>query len=91
MSDAWYWQRADEIYGRPRSDWDKAALEVFQHGHVVRAVGTVRPQLHRDVLPTVSKGTSPGAWVMAWVWIPDPTHVEGEEDGKEGNHGETGS
>jgi hypothetical protein len=35
-----------------------------------KALGDAAVEVARD--PEVSKGSNPGAWVSAWIWVPDP-------------------
>ncbi len=72
MADDWYRERAKQLYGRPRTDLAVPAAEVQEHARPERDAGPASPGVYKEEKPTVSKGTNPGAWVMLWVWVPDP-------------------
>lgn len=50
-----------------------------------RAIETLhkKDELEVDESSAVSSGSSPGGWVRAWVWVPDPKNEEtnGKETG----------
>ena len=70
----WYRDRAKELL---KQRGLKDAVEATEMEHQVEpGIGPARPGLFRDEQPMVSSGTAPGAWVMLWMWVPDP-----QEDG----------
>lgn len=83
MTEEWYRDEAKRRYEKPRKDLTKAAAVVRGYADVeLNENGPEKPGVHREEKPTVSCGTHPGAWVMLWVWVPDPPPEE-DESGEE--------
>lgn len=79
MTEDWYRGEARRRYEQPRKDVAEPAAEVRGHADVETADdGPSGPGLFADEKPLVSTGTQPGAWVMLWVWVPDPPPEEPE-------------
>lgn len=67
--DDWYIEQALRLYAKP-------GVEASVAARPEPGVGEAVPGLYRDEKPTLSKGESPGAWVMLWAWIPDPPEMK---------------
>lgn len=65
MPNEWYVARAKAHLGDRFERAETAAGRAVEPG-----VGPAAPAV--EVPGTVSRGTNPGAWVMLWVWVPDP-------------------
>ena len=90
MDEEWYRNEARRRYAKPRSDVAKPAAEVRGYADVERAAdGPTKPCVLAEPNPTVSNGTNPGAWVMLWVWVPDPPPEE-PENGQEEDRADRG-
>lgn len=75
MPDQWYIDEAVRLYGKAQTDPVNAtgkAVDVVEEGYVRKAESTALPGLYLRKDVGVSKGTAPGAWIMAWCWVPDP-------------------
>lgn len=86
MSDDWYREQAVNVVQRNRKvlgPLKDNTVEVQEHAVVEPGAGPKHPGVFRDETPTVSRSTNPGAWVMLWVWIPDPPEVLVDGESKE--------
>ena len=91
QTEDWYREQAKRLYEKPRKDMGKPAAEVRGYADVEVGTGPATPGVRREEKPVVSMGTNPGAWVMLWVWIPDPPEVtDGKEDAGSTGEGAAG-
>lgn len=81
--DDWYRERADDILKRSLQG---TRTEISEIARVEPNFGPNKPcvSLETESFTSVSRGLNPGAWVMAWVWIPDPEETENGEGSKIG-------
>lgn len=87
MNAEWYKEQAKAKYENPRVDFTTPAVEIDPVAEPNTGTGPSRVHVACPPHSPVSNGTAPGAWVMMWVWIPDPAETKDAE----GNTGQSGS
>ncbi len=71
---------------------NKDAYRKVAQGFGRRIADMTLPGIEVSDTADVSAGTNPGAWVQAWIWIPDalvgepPTQEIGAIDGEDSSH-----
>lgn len=75
MPDDWYREEAKRLYGKLQTDKTNLtapAIDVQEEGFIAEGTGKPNPHFYLPPQSIMSHGTSNGAWIMAWCWIPDP-------------------
>lgn len=75
MPDQWYVDEAIKLYVKTQTDpvnCTGQAVDVVTEGHVRLSESFAKSGLYIEKDAVISRGTVPGAWIMAWCWVPDP-------------------
>ncbi len=86
MTSDWYKEQAKTKYENPRVEFTTPAVEIDPVAEAEPGAGSGCVRVVCPPHSPVSNGTAPGAWVMMWVWIPDPAETKDAE----GNKGQSG-